>query len=471
MRHILDQKIAWSFAPVLFWLAFSAIELVPLFAQPTVINSNQLEPIVMFPGIDESEVRSLHDIEDWDPDDRVLLYLVNRMPTISDYHFSRIKSLGTRTSDGIELLEKQLLQGSLPKIQRYQISGQVIKLARHKIRKRDRERYSIAGYYIVDVRHAKSDLKLRVCTTTIPSAWKTNDPVGQTVGIDALFVYACDFLNESESDKKSELKGTAVFAAPRIRWLPNQPNEWISEGQAWLGKHGVDVGLFDQVRKSTGEPLKPSDMASQFEILAAVSGSTGSPGKAPPIDIIEAHEKALSLCGSRMTVKGHLRRITPVEDVSDQYSQRFGIQKYYELDIFVPIQGRLRVKDVETGKFLVFNNNFPVTVRVASLPPELRNNKRPSIDVEIDCFFFRMWGYYSATSRRNEVVQKSPMLIGFEPVVVKVAETNEIDNIVGMVIAAIVILILIAAGYLYLTNRRRRTSSDDTPDSIDLKFD
>ncbi len=434
-------------------------------AQPTVVNSNQLEPIVMFPGIDESEVRSLHNIENWDPNDSILLYLVNRMPLISSYHFSRIKSLGSRTQDGIELLKKQLEQAGLPKIQRYQTVGRVESITRYKVREKDRDLYQIPGYFAVDISHPQSKIKLKVCTPVIPDAWKKNDPVGQRVGIDGLFVYACDFTGDSVDG------ATAVFAAPRIRWLPDRVNSWVNEGQVWLGQHGVDIGLFDQVRKSTGEPLKPDDMESQFEILAAIDGPSKFESEAPQIDIIRAHEKALSLSGTRMTVRGRLRRITPINDVSEKYRERFGISKYYELDIFVPIQGKLRVKDVETGKFLVFNNNFPVTVRVRSLPEELADQKQPSVDVQVDAFFFRMWGYYSATSRRSDVLQKSPMLIGFEPVIVRPEETRQIDNIIGIVVGIIVVLILIALGYMYLSNRRKISRPDSEPEKISLDFE
>jgi len=162
--------------------------------------------------------------------------------------------------------------------------------------------------------------------------------------------------------------------------------------------------------------------------------------------------------GRLMLVKGTARRVLRVRVDEPDIQDRFGIDHYYQIDVFVPLGDQV----VQLGKDAgpdspTFTNNFPVTVCVAELPPDLHESPDLREDVSIPAANFKLWAYHSqfVTAYDKHQLQVSPMFIGAMPAVIHYRMA--LNPYISLAVAAVFIALL-GCGWLVVWRSSRGDS-------------
>lgn len=433
------------------------------------------KPIDLIPGLDESEIRSLQQTREWNPDSAVILRLLDRMKLFSPsqvfaYESSALSELpapnqAARTEDAIKL---------------FRAKGRVVGYAKHELSKLAKENYDFGEYYSIDINSSQFDGIIRVCVKNVPHAWDSHSPIGQLAGFDSFTVHRF----QSENDPSET---TWVMVAPEAKWFPDSRSESqgfdVNAGQLLLSKYGYDVGQFDHVRQRTQAEIGKQDseaflqsLSVAGEMLASKDGLRELAEMVEPLEMTSvfkaSHPEHLESYGKAFQIRGNLRRITPVQVNSELDAERLGLETYYQLDVFVPIERPIRL--VAKGKEpIVFENQYPVTVCVPSLPKSLQGKTDVSIDIEVNGFFFKLWSYYSVASRQaGSQKQIGPLIIGLQPEIVVQKPSNEINFLIGGAIAGILFVLAVTAIWYWRVNQAIDADRiKRKPDQIEIDLD
>jgi len=474
-RHSKRSRQSLSRLPVLFGCCLAL--LVGSIAESGLGQITQLDPqpIDLIPGLDESEIRSLQHTREWNPDSAVILRMLDRMKLFTPsqvftYESTALSKLPppnqvVRAEDAIKL---------------FRVKGRVVGFSKYELSKLAKENYEFAQFYFIDIESSQFDGIVRVCVKNVAQAWESSSPIGQLTGFDSFTVYRF----ESENDPSDS---TWVMVAPEAKWFPDSSSEDqgfdINQGQLLLAKYGYDVGQFDRVRQRTQAEIGEQDSEAFLqslrvagEMLASHDARLELAEMAKPLEMTSvfkaSHPEHRESYGRAFRIRGNLRRITPVQVNADLDAERLGLKTYYQLDVFVPIERPIRL--VAKGKEpIVFENQYPVTVCVPSLPKSLQGKTDVSVDIEVDGFFFKLWSYYSVASRQaGSQKQIGPLIIGLEPKIVVQEPSNEINFLIGGAIAGILFVLAITAIWYWRVNlaidadRIKRK-----PDQIEIDLD
>jgi hypothetical protein len=246
-----------------------------------------------------------------------------------------------------------------------------------------------------------------------------------------------------------------IFAARHLAWYP----------RTLLGDAGLDFALFDQLAPSgalehedrecfyqTLAVLQRVDLpalqrlaeASRARLLAGVRlppnaemqhlvgelvhgrkafpgqllaprAAPSAPGFGPADVVLRGACGALrrlgevapyKFAGTVLTLEGTAWRIlrVPVDDADIQ--ARYGIDHYYEMEVFV--QGRFKL-----GREF---SAYPVVFCVRELPPGIPTGERVNVDVRVSGVFLKVWSYQSRIGEREGGLQPVPLLVGRQPI-------------------------------------------------------
>ncbi len=160
-----------------------------------------------------------------------------------------------------------------------------------------------------------------------------------------------------------------------------------------------------------------------------------------------------------VALDGNVRRVTRIDvskspdgDQSD-VARRFGIDHYYEIDLFTDD-----------------SQNNPVVFVVRELPPGLSVGDRLDVPVRIAGFFFKSWGFQSRRATlpvpdgappAANLRQFAPLLVGRGPILVHFDEPTEARSF-GLIAAGLFVLLLgavWAAGWWLARDDRRFVQS------------
>lgn len=328
--------------------------------------------------------------------------------------------------------------------------------------------FEIPAYYRVTLAVDDSPYRALICALRVPTSWKLNEPLDERAAADGLFLKLGDAMAEDPS---------LVFAAGRVAWLPDEAEaaSHVGASQIELADLGVDFGLFDDVRESNGRALGDVDREAFYQVLHALGQPAAKrlKGAGPePIDVVPLLEKPGDHHGDLFPVRGTARRImrVPVRDVDIQ--RRFGIDHYYEIDLFLPLgEKRLQMGKDPTGeKNPVYVNSFPATLIVRQLPAGLEEGENLATTVRAEAAFFKVWSYRSGYTDKFAGAQLAPLFVAFEPqVVVRGQESNAVVS--TLVMAALGLAVGIAVLSLFWFRRsdkafdaaRRKLATSDAP--------
>jgi hypothetical protein len=118
-------------------------------------------------------------------------------------------------------------------------------------------------------------------------------------------------------------------------------------------------------------------------------------------------------------IEGTARRIQRIVVAEDDVRERFDIDHYYQIDIFVPLgDEEVRLGSGNADEAVpVFRNSYPVTCCVLELPPGMPEGDDVSLSIQTAGFYFKLWAYrseyVSSFDRRQR--QISPMFVATTP--------------------------------------------------------
>jgi hypothetical protein len=192
----------------------------------------------------------------------------------------------------------------------------------------------------------------------------------------------------------------------------------------------MDLGLLDDVRRRNRKPIGASERECFYQLLAAVGGADRGQLERlaqRDLELPRLLQDPASRQGRLVLVQAAARRVTEILVGDRDLRERFGLERYYQIDGFVPLGEQVvRLGGQEGGRGgPVFANHFPATFCVRRLPPEMarlvdaasRNGSDLNESIQVAGYFFKLWAHQSeyVSSFDKEELQLSPLFIGLEP--------------------------------------------------------
>ena len=236
-----------------------------------------------------------------------------------------------------------------------------------------------------------------VWSKQIPAAWKSsmNKAVRITAACDALLINA----------------ESPTLVTSRFKWFPQEGNSGPATEPhlTEAAKIGIDVSRFVEIEH--GKKVSSSDRECFYQMLSRSDRikSTGvsdldTSSDSDSFDIVEFLQNPAGQTGRVYRLNGIARRAIriPVRDLDVQ--TRFGIDHYYELDVFVPMKSVLILQDEKTGENVRYDK-YPMTFCVRELPVGFPEGPVITQAVSIQAMYFKLWAY------RNELLNHPTNLV------------------------------------------------------------
>jgi hypothetical protein len=400
-------------------------------------------------NIDDSELARLQDGQPLNSDDEeTITRILYRLPAFA-------------LDDVERLQQKDVSLGQLAaepanhRVEIFRIAGRVQLAERVELLPEAAERLEYDHYFQVAVEPDDADFPVLVCARKIPGDWPTGRPLNQPASFFGLLLKVGD-----TSGPKPQL----VFAANRVAWHPAKvdPNLNVSTDNVLLASAGFDVGLFDEVRRRNRKEIGGADRECFYQMLVAA-------GKLDQAEVRRQADGKFELApllqqpenqhGRLMSVFGNARRITKIVVEDRDIKDRFHIDHYYQIDVFVPLGDQVvRLgKEPSDADGPIFTNSFPVTVCVLELPSGLTAEAELNESVSIPAFFFKLWAYKSGyvSSFNKDQLQLSPMFIGSAAELVVQQRTS--NPWIGLIAGLLFLAVLAGTWYgLWRYNRGDR---------------
>lgn len=277
-------------------------------------------------------------------------------------------------------------------------------------------------YYRVQFSQPSTVCRISIYTREVPDAWQQG-VTDQRARAWGLFLK----LGPKTADQPE-----LIFAARRIHWFPERVDlgAGVKPGHVLLAQLGMDIGLFDRIRRTSGQKMSAADREGFYELLAAchqANPETLSRETQEPFSLTTLLSDVSAHQGSLMAVGANARQITKVQITDPDVRQRLGTDHYFQIDGFIPLgEKSIRIgKSDQSSNAPIYTNSFPATFCVLRLPPELQaaegrmaagggESQVLNEPIRVVGFFYRMWAYRSRFTEQFEekLPQYSPMFIG-----------------------------------------------------------
>jgi hypothetical protein len=347
--------------------------------------------------------------------------------------------------------------------QLFALRGKATQVTEHRILPELAELVEFESYYRVRIELTDSPFQAIVCTRQIPASWQIGVPLSEPAATDGLFLKIggsakVDGKEGGDADPKPDL----VFAAGRVAWFPDreQPANGIGPDQLALAAAGFDLGLFDDLRKANGRGLGDADREAFYQLLSAAPRlSSSTAPRRSPSDTVAASDRVLDIVPllerpqehqlRQFPVQGIARRITRIAVGDVDIQRRFGIDHYYEIDLFLPLgEKTLRFGKDPTGEENpVYTNSFPATLIVRELPSNLQPGDKLYEQVGAEAVFFKLWTYRSGYTQKFGGLQPAPLFVAQSVETVKVTSTASVAS--GVLVGAAFAVALAVIGVIF----------------------
>lgn len=300
----------------------------------------------------------------------------------------------------------------------FDVRGDVVTLQKLSVIPELVQRLGFREYYAVTVRH--NDTQSIVYTRNIPNRWQSilesnpELPIGETIRAQSLLLK-----RGLDGDGKKSL----FFAAPRLNWHPSKSSRQLgtTEDQVLLGQLGLDIDrLSDLVQRSK---MTAQDRECFYQALAAVRlvepEQLARLGRRE-FEIARMIQTPEQVTGELYTLHGLARRAIMIQVEDKDIRERFGIEHYFEIEVFMELDRKVRFVDPEDAKDAeakVFNE-YPFVICVAELPPGMEQGDDIRVPLTFSGFFLKLWAYeteFMSGGRARTAkprLQQSPLLIG-----------------------------------------------------------
>ncbi|MBL9125493.1 MAG: hypothetical protein JNG90_17780, partial [Planctomycetaceae bacterium] len=284
------------------------------------------------------------------------------------------------------------------------------------------ERFELPRYYRCELELADPPHKAILYTATIPRSWPGGFTAPQPVA-------AWGFFLKDEGGGATPLP---VFVAPRLEWHPNTP----------LGRLGVDVSLLDELRQR--QRLTGEDREAFYAVLDAVgrAPAVGAADSAPTPVTAEFAQRLFAdpatLVGANLWLDGVVRRAVRIRVNDPDVIERYGIDHYYELEIFVDVP-----------RLAAPHNPLIHVVCVRSVPEGFPLGENLNVAARVHAYFLKLWSYRSKLAEQSGegFRQVAPLCLGREPTLAAPPEDrrNFLGSVATAILAGIVLLAVLVA--------------------------
>lgn len=278
-------------------------------------------------------------------------------------------------------------------------SGTITDVDQHELPSDAADRFDLQKYFRCNLTLADGAGEAIVYALDVPNEWFGKGRLEERASVQGMFVRLAD--NEREDGTRLR----PVLVAQRVAWYP----------RTMLGDLEMDVGLFDEL---SSEPVLAAEDRECFYQLLAAAGRTGPRQLSRAVPQDERNASVAPLFNQPDSQRGRLVELTGtarqallrrVED--PDIVARFGIDHYYEVEIFTPDSQDnplvFCVRDLPTG--------FPVGARITE-------------PVRVAGFFFKRWGYRTSPADPKSGKprrQLAPLLIGREPIWIEPPQVDQ----------------------------------------------
>lgn len=289
------------------------------------------------------------------------------------------------------------------------------------------DRFELDQYYRCELELEDEAAMAIVYCAKIPAAWQSAGAESQRVSAWGFFLK-----NEGAADAPRP-----VFVAPRLAWHPPTP----------LGELGMDVSLLEDLQHR--ERLGGEDRECFYQLLDVAGRLDDQPdlaGPATPVTAELAQQMFATpheLSGQRLLLNGLARRAVRIRVNDADIVERFGIDHYYEVEIFVDVP-----------RLAPAQNPLIHVCCVRELPAGFPVGEDIAVAVRLPVFFVKLWTYRSSLANRSgeNFRQVAPLCIGRAPILVAPPESTR--NALGAIAAGILATLLLIAGWAAWRNRR-----------------
>lgn len=277
-----------------------------------------------------------------------------------------------------------------------------------------------AIYFVVDVETSDGQ-PLKIYTTTIPKAWKSNQQIRESVTVAGLFANLSPNKSTDESPNKSTDGHTAHFLCDRIQWHPLPESDLLqTPGHLLLAKFGLDLSLLDTLPDLNRKRLEKEDSEVFYSMLNTIEQMSNT--DLASIDVpkfnLQTYLKTPSkfhgdLFATRIDIRNIARVQITLEDVRD----RLNVTQYYQLDGFIRIDQPVTYVDADNKPGAQFKNQYPVTLCLSELPAGWKTGTNLDYSATFSVFLYKLWAFPSAYQAEHSetAMQLSPLFIGIEP--------------------------------------------------------
>ena len=319
------------------------------------------------------------------------------------------------------------------------LRGRAVHVTRLELPAETAQRLEFDHCFRVVVRFDSGPQVAAVFVRKIPASWPVEGLLDEPVSALALFLKT-----SADEEGHPEL----LFAADHLAWHPDSvaKSTGLSDDHVYLAAHGMDVGLFDDVRDGNRQYIEASERECFYQLLAAVGrlDAAGLRQRATsPVDLVALLQQTEKQHGRLFRVRGTARRVFEIRVDDPEIRQRLGLDHYYQIDLFLPLDKQIvRSGAADDPDRRVFTNSYPVTVCVLRLPPQLPVSSDCQEEVVIPAAFWKLWAYQSrfVSEHDRHDVQVSPLFMGLEPLVL--ASPQPSDSTARWVVAFVFLGVL-----------------------------
>jgi hypothetical protein len=393
--------------------------------------------------IGESQLAGFFDNQPLSPSEEdVLARLLFRLPRIGLENLERWRKPEIQ-------LEQLLVNSTSHRLEVIPLEGRLTGVAKMEVPPELAIRLEFKHYYLARVSLRENSYEGLIALRRVPEYWLTAAELDEPVTLDGIYIKVLDATAEPPQ---------LLFITRRIRWMPDKPvpELHIGEDQLRLARLGFDLSLLEDLRSSNKQPIGDLDREPQYQLLdlvgrVPVSALASNPRK--EIDIVALLKEPEKHQGELLAVQGYARRIIKIVVDDPDIRARFGIDHYYEIDVFVDLKkttihfvdekkptppkttGRDEA-DAQSGEQLqdgakptegtterhqkpaepkgpIFNNDYPVTIVVRELPPDLKPIDDTRQLIHVDAIFMKTWAYRNNyMAQFDNRMQVAPLLVG-----------------------------------------------------------
>lgn len=427
---------------------------------PAVAQTTPMDALV---GIESSEFDRMIDGDPLAPDDDTTLKILFRIPQMGLDAVERFVAATKDVDIGMIKAAPEDYRALL-----FSLRGRAIKVEQLLIRPEVAERYEFTYFYRVWIRVDEQSV-VEVLCRSVPTQWPLDEDIDESVRANGLFLrmVAAESMTADSSDGNSPPEDASfnveesspLFAANQIAWFPSKgahTGPELNDGMYWLANRGMDISLWEPIANNDRKRLNAEDSECFYQTLATIKhfGTASVDNEqdeelvVPGLEIFKLLKEPQPNRGKRFRVNGNIRRITRVEVEQPYFSNRTGVEYYYQIDMFVKLEQNqvVTMSTSDGSKGPEFKNKYPITVCVPELPEGVEPTDDINVQVSLDAHFFKLWAYPSQYVEEfdPDIRQIGPLFIGHEIVM----EETSADPTVFTVIAAIVLIVSLGGAWV-----------------------